>query len=109
MPRKVVWLSDDGSYLRVHGSPTGLSVTEVTVMGAPVVPPIGQNAERAPANSGWVSGENELNVLQRGTRLEITADVDLEGLQNLKEVLTHYENILKLLGPRKSDIEKVSS
>jgi len=51
-------------------------------------------------SEGWVKGENDLNVLQRGDRLEIIANVDLDGLQNLKEVLTHYENILRLLSPK---------
>jgi hypothetical protein len=31
------------------------------------------------------------------SRLEITANVDLEGLPKLKEMLDHYEKILELL------------
>jgi hypothetical protein len=104
VPGRVVWVSDDASHVRIHGSPTGIPVAEVTVTDPPTAPPVGEKkGDRVIANSAWVQGANELNVLQRGSRLEITADVDLEGLQNLKEVLTHYEKILELLSPRKSD------
>jgi hypothetical protein len=80
--------------------PMGAPVKELTVIDPPGVPPVGPKHEAVTGNSAWAAGRNELNVLQRGSRLEITADVDLEGLQNLKEILTHYENILKLLGPK---------
>jgi hypothetical protein len=36
-------------------------------------------------------------VLQVGDRPEITANVDAAGLEKLKELLEHYEKILKLL------------
>lgn len=52
---------------------------------------------------------NELKVLQRGNRLEITADVDLEGLEQLKAILGKYEEILKMLeslSPKKTEEEK---
>jgi hypothetical protein len=40
---------------------------------------------------------NELSVRQTGNRLQITADVDLEGIAELKDILGHYEAILKPL------------
>jgi hypothetical protein len=43
--------------------------------------------------------DGELNVLLRGNRLEISADVDRAGLQRLKEILGKYEEILALLDP----------
>jgi hypothetical protein len=43
--------------------------------------------------------DGDLNVLLRGNRLEIMADVDREGIRRLKEVLTKYEEILALLEP----------
>ena len=39
----------------------------------------------------------QINVLQTGNRLEIIANIDLTGLPKLKEMLDHYEKILKLL------------
>jgi hypothetical protein len=47
-------------------------------------------------------GESQFNVLQTGGRLQITADVDLDGLQELKAMLDDYESILKRLAARKS-------
>jgi hypothetical protein len=32
-----------------------------------------------------------------GGRLQITADVDLEGIKTLKQVLAKYEEVLKLV------------
>jgi hypothetical protein len=38
-----------------------------------------------------------ISVLQIGNRLEITANVDAAGLKKLREVLSCYEQILKLM------------
>jgi hypothetical protein len=32
-------------------------------------------------------GKNELSVLQNGTGLQVTADIDLEGIAELKDIL----------------------
>jgi hypothetical protein len=40
---------------------------------------------------------NELSVRQKGNRLQITADLDLEGIAELKDILGHYEALLKRL------------
>jgi hypothetical protein len=53
-------------------------------------------------------GENELSVLQKGNRLQITADVDLEGIAELKDILGHYEAILQRLAARKPPTTAVS-
>jgi hypothetical protein len=42
-------------------------------------------------------GQKDISVLLVGNRLQITADVDSAGLVKLKDVLTKYEEILKLL------------
>lgn len=52
-----------------------------------------------PPKSSVPVGGGDLNVLLRGNRLEISADVDLAGLQKLKQILTKYEEILALIGP----------
>jgi hypothetical protein len=40
--------------------------------------------------------KDDLSVLLQGQRLKITATVDLEGIGKLKEILSKYEEILKL-------------
>jgi hypothetical protein len=44
------------------------------------------------------SGEaGDMSMLLSGKRLQISADVDAAGLAKLKEILTKYEEILKML------------
>lgn len=42
-------------------------------------------------------GENVYSVQQEGNRLKITANVDAEGLQKLKQLIERYDEILKLM------------
>ena len=51
----------------------------------------------SPQDSGPPDDAHQIDVLLRGNRLQITADVDAAGLGKLKDVLTKYEEILKLL------------
>jgi hypothetical protein len=96
-PMRVSWVSEDQSFLRVHGNLTGVPMSEVTVTEAPKAPltNIGTHAPQ----SGRDSDRGELNVLLTGNRLQITADVDRAGLVRLKEILTRYEGILELMEP----------
>jgi hypothetical protein len=43
------------------------------------------------------ASKSDVSVLQVGKRLQITADVDAEGLTNLQEMLSKYAEILKML------------
>jgi hypothetical protein len=86
-PGKVIWISPDSTFLRVFGSPTGIPMNEILVVDAPANPP----------RKGAHVGASDINVYQTGGRLQITADVDAEGIQKLREVLQKYEEILKLL------------
>lgn len=95
-PRAVTWISEDGSHVRVHGELTGIPVNQITVVPAPVKPTI-VPTEPVARNSGYSTPVADINVLMRGTVLEITATVDLDGLEKLKEMLSHYEKILKLM------------
>jgi hypothetical protein len=97
-PRRVEWVSDDGTHLRVFGSLTGIPMEEATI----VDPPKPSGAAKS-ANSAYAGTDGELNVLLTGNRLQITADVDREGLGRLKEILTRYEGILDLIDPPKSN------
>lgn len=42
-------------------------------------------------------GSNELSVILRNGRLEITAHVDAQGLDELMKMLAHYQSILGTL------------
>jgi hypothetical protein len=95
-PARVVGLSEDGSDLRVHGSPTGIPTREVTVIE---VPAFGR------ASNAYAGHDGELSVILKGNRLEITAGVYWVGLSRLKEILTRYEGILDLLEPNGSGAE----
>jgi hypothetical protein len=99
-PRRVNWVSDDGRFARVHGSTTGIPVNELTVVEAPKPPPSGGLAANAGLPPGVIEVQKkppDINILMTGQRLEITADVDLEGVAKLKEALGKYEELLKLL------------
>lgn len=98
-PRRVNWVSDDGRFARVHGSTTGIPVSEITVVEAPKPPPSGSaaNAGLPPGIIEVQKKPPDINILMTGQRLEITADVDLEGVAKLKEALGKYEELLKLL------------
>jgi len=88
MPRKVTSISEDGMFALVHGSLTGVPMSELAVTEAPKPPLTGSDKSlQAP----------DINILMSGQRLQITADVDLGGVAKLKEALAKYEELLKLL------------
>ena len=58
-------------------------------------------AEPSERDDGPGDDVPQIDVLLRGNRLQITADVDAAGLQTLKEMIGRYEEILKLLAPKK--------
>ena len=70
--------------------------------------PEGIVAKHRQAKSLKSQGGNELSVLQKGDRLQITADIDLEGIAELKDILGHYEAILKRLSVPKPSSTGVS-
>jgi hypothetical protein len=92
-PRKVVFVSEDESHVRVYGSPTDIPMTEVRTVEPP-------KAVWKVSELGVQSIDDtkpDISVLQRGDRLEIKANVDAAGLAKLKELLDYYEKILNLL------------
>jgi hypothetical protein len=57
---------------------------------------IGEAKRRQPPlGEGWT--KDDVSVLLQGQRIKLTATVDLEGIGRLKEMLTKYEDILKML------------
>jgi hypothetical protein len=57
-------------------------------------------AEPSDRDDGPSDDVPQIDVLLRGNRLQITAEVDAAGLQTLKEMIGKYEEILKLLAPK---------
>jgi len=51
------------------------------------------------ADHGADPETHEVIIVLRGRRLELTADVDLAGLDYLRESLTSYQKILQVLTP----------
>lgn len=96
-PKKVEWISDAGDFLRVQGSPTGIAIDQVTVTDPPSPPKPDMPMSPGAAGPAPKVGDNDINVYLSGHRLQITADVDAEGLQRLKKILEKYDEILKLL------------
>jgi hypothetical protein len=96
IPKKVTWVAEDGSYVRVFGHMTGLPTKEITVVEPPAPPLVG-----APRQSARREGSDvvrDINILLLGSgRLQITAEVDKEGLSALRKMLDKYEEILDLL------------
>jgi hypothetical protein len=71
----------------------------VTVVEAPNVVHGSASTTPKSASSAYAGQDGDLSVLLKGNRLEITADVGLDGIERLKEILGKYEEILKLLEP----------
>jgi plastocyanin len=81
VPERVAWVSEDGAWLRVEGSNTGIPMNETQTVtpsaaastSAGVIPPAGTT--------------NDIKVLLDGNRLRITASVDAQGLKRLKKII----------------------
>lgn len=104
LPRRVTWVSDDGKFVRVHGNPTGIPMSELSLSDPPKMelpafkPPLPASHTTAKGTENDAGGARpEITVLLTGDRLQITADVDAAGIAKLKEILAKYEDILALL------------
>ncbi len=95
VPPKVTKVSDDGNFVWVFGSPTGIPMNETAVVRpiAPAAISTGPTVEPAKGSQS----SSDFTVYLAGGRLQITADVDAEGVAKLKEILSKYEDILKML------------
>jgi hypothetical protein len=94
-PRKVT--SIVGRHAFVHGSQTGIDMSELTVTAPPAPTPVGIS-KVASALAATQGDGNEISVLlTAGHRLQITADIDAGGLEKLEQMLAKYKEILTLL------------
>jgi hypothetical protein len=79
-----------------------IPMSELTVVDPPEA---AVASPQPPATTPLAEGDatqspNDYTVLQRGNRLQITADVDLAGIETLKAMLTDYESILRRLAKK---------
>jgi hypothetical protein len=102
--RKVEWVSEDGSHLRVIGSATGIPMNEVEKVEVPAAMQIQRGEpERSETKSETAStadGSRKVKSVTTsvvGNRLQISADVSADEIDALKAMLTKYQEILKLL------------
>ena len=96
--RKVDWVSEDGAYLRVFGSPTGIPMDQVEKVPPPrasiaALPP--EQSERTPSDDK--SGKLRATAFVENGRLQLTADVGPDDIEALREMLEGYKTILKFL------------
>ena len=75
---------------------------QVTVADALAPTPVievgkSNTAEPIPRDARPPDDVTQIEVLLRGSRLQITADIDAAGLAKLKDVHAKYEETLKLL------------
>jgi hypothetical protein len=73
---------------------------EITSDDRPEPPPVVDNRQPASATGISPPERDQFNVVQRGNRLEITANVDLAGLRALGAILDQYQKILQLVSPQ---------
>lgn len=97
--RKVDWVSDDGLHLKVFGSPTGIPMDQIEL----VKPPMADSGAaafvktEAQAKDEAKSGKLNATAYVENGRLKLTADVGLDELEPLREMLEGYKMILKFL------------
>jgi hypothetical protein len=94
-PRRITRM--EGEYAFVHGSLTGIPMAELTVVDPPAaLPPVAPKSPKRTTGRDPVIDTN-LRISDGATRLQITADVDLDGLRVLRDMLDKYEEILRLM------------
>ncbi len=97
--RKVEWVSEDGSHLRAFGSPTGIPVKQIELVKPPMTDGATVQTHRAAPKAQFDANNGKLNVtgyVENG-RLKLTADVGLNEIEALREMLEGYKTILKFL------------
>ncbi|WP_430450103.1 hypothetical protein [Rhodophyticola sp.] len=99
--KPVDWIAEDETHLRVFGSPTGIPMNEVEVVSAPKIP---ASPPRTPASglssaaqaTGGKANLNATGYVVDG-RLQLSADVDADEIDALKDMLTKYQEILRMM------------
>src|SRR5262245_39416971 len=74
------------------GQPDLIPMNEIALAVPSLAP---SQSERG--TSGASKPDKDWTILMTGGRLQITADVDLEGIKTLKAVLDKYEEVPKLM------------
>lgn len=102
--RKVEWVSDDGTHLRVFGSPAGIPMDQIEVAPAPRIRTTPEPAAAAPPTPRVDTAPKEASTRKLNAeayvvngRLQLTADVGHEDMDALISMLTKYKDILSML------------
>jgi len=106
--RKVEKISPDASHLWVIGSSTGIPMEEIEKVSEDVglgpsahdvfegeEAPVDAEVQRSDANKHSKLKKVTTSVI--GNRLQISADVSVDEIASLKEMLTKYEGILRMM------------
>lgn len=101
-PRRVRWVSEDGNWLAVEGSDTGVPMNQVKVQPAappkpPVIPPQAASTEPAPVEKGF----SEWFRAKVGTDKLVTINFKGEGEIGPREI----EKMIRVLEAQKSALE----
>jgi hypothetical protein len=94
--RKVDWVSEDGTHLRVFGSPTGIPMDQIEKVPPPAAAVVATPKER-PKSEAETEGKLNATAYVENGRLKLTADVGLEEIDDLRQMLEGYKAILKFL------------
>lgn len=105
--RKVIWISDDNTHLKVIGSNTRIPIKEVTIVQEPTdpLPSIHSNEHKADVSAPLPVSEESTDKIKLKNvsssivdgRLQLSADVGYKDIPALKEMLSKYEDILKMM------------
>ena len=87
-PKRVRWISDDGKYLYVDGSNTGIPAAEVSVEEAPAPPKQLRRIKMPPSEEGSNMRQDVFNLPEGGdVILSWPESITAESLEDLKSWL----------------------
>lgn len=101
LSKPVDWVAGDGTHLRVFGSPTEIPMNEVEVVSTPKNPPNPPRKTETELPPAPPSERGKANLDATGYvvdgRLQLTADVSADEIDALKDMLTKYQEILRMM------------
>lgn len=87
-------VSDDGNWVAVEGSKTGIPMSQVRAYHPP---PVFEFDDPKPKTS---DKENDIKITLDGSKLQMVGhNIDIAGVALLRRQLEKYEEILKLMTP----------
>ena len=97
-PKRVFALSSNKQWAFVEGSKVGIPVNQLEVVDQPEPIDAGSFFELMKKTSSVQEiekkPENDIRVLLEGDRLQIQANIDLDGIKRLRKILDAHEQLL---------------